>query len=421
MTTPDGYRRVSVGPERADDFLNVDQWAFAFTPRENRLAMALDLIPIERARAMEVTDPSRGNVGELVAVHSSFEFQMCVPGGRLVPTAGLTWVGVHTAHRRRGLLTEMIRDHFARSLERREVVSTLYAAEEEIYQRFGYGRGAHEVRLTIPRSPTLREVPGSDHLVVRLESLDEATHTNVILAVQSRLTRPGTVPVPADRAVRELFLDYEEQREGAEQNRIATVWDGDDPVAFAIFRRKLTWNPSGPEGKNSVAWTASLSAQASRRLWSVLTDMDLMATTETSWLAPDDPIVNLLADLRGAKPTLSDNLWVRVLEVKGALEGRGYAADCDVVLEVADKQIPDNAGLWRLRVVGGEATVERADAGVTPDLRLAVQELGATYLGGVSVAALAKAGLVEEVRPGAASELAVAMRSEIAPVANFPF
>src|SRR5690606_23891261 len=123
-------------------------------------------LPWDRTRAIEVADPSRGTVGTLAAVHSSFQFRTRVPGGRDVPTAGLTWVGVHPGHRRRGLLRSMISDHFARSLARGEAISTLFAAETEIYQRFGYGLAAAEARATLSRGAKLRPVDGSDRLIV---------------------------------------------------------------------------------------------------------------------------------------------------------------------------------------------------------------------------------------------------------------
>jgi hypothetical protein len=49
------------------------------------------------------------------------------------------------------------------------------------------------------------------------------------------------------------------------------------------------------------------------------------------------------------------------------------------------------------------------------DLALDVRELGAAYLGGTRLAALAAAGLVSESRPGAVGRLSTAMGWDPAP------
>ena len=60
------------------------------------------------------------------------------PGGRL-PCAGVTVVGVLPTHRRRGILDRMMRAQLADIRERGEPIAALWASEETIYGRFGYG------------------------------------------------------------------------------------------------------------------------------------------------------------------------------------------------------------------------------------------------------------------------------------------
>ena len=106
-----------------------------------------------------------------------------------------------------------------------------------------------------------------------------------------------------------------------------------------------------------------------------------------------------------------------------ALIQRRYACTVDVVIEVADDLFADNAGRWRLRAPGpagaegaaaaAAASCERTSA--PADLALPVQALGAAYLGGTRLSALAGAGLVSEMRPGAVAELSAAMSWDPAP------
>jgi hypothetical protein len=79
--------------------------------------------------------------------------------------------------------------------------------------------------------------------------------------------------------------------------------------------------------------------------------------------------------------------------------------------------LPANAGRWRLHCSGpGDGAVvscERTTAAA--DVSLPVSALGAGYLGGSRLGALAVAGLITEHRKGAVAELSAAMYSDPAP------
>jgi predicted acetyltransferase len=113
---------------------------------------------------------------------------------------------------------------------------------------------------------------------------------------------------------------------------------------------------------------------------------------------------------------------VRIIDVPGALARRRYSGPADVVIEVRDDLLPSNAGRWRLTTAGAELDggglqASCVPAGATPgaDVRLDVTALGAAYLGGTTLGALAAAGLVTEGRPGAVRELSTALSWEPAP------
>ncbi|WP_061960580.1 GNAT family N-acetyltransferase [Demequina flava] len=419
MSTPDGYRRVSIDSSRASEVLHVDSFAFAFTVPDKDRDFLTQILPWERTRAIEVADASRGTVGTLAAVHASFEFGMQVPGGHQIPTSGLTWVGVHPGHRRRGLLRDMIDDHFERSLGRGEAVSILIAAETEIYQRFGYGLATSDIQMELGRSVGLRDFPGADALIVEIDTANVDRHGDTMRAVQARQTRPGMVTQWDSHTVADVLMDLDADRDGAEELRIAIVRDGDEPVAWALFQRKLGWGSSGPDGRTRVRMWASTSPAATHRLVKVLTDFDLMSTTVMRNFTADDPLLLRIKDIRGAKLAVRDMIWLRVLDVPAALQARSYAADCDVALAITDKQLPGNEGTWRIRASEGTATVTRTDE--PADVTVAAQELGAAYLGGTTFAQLHAAALVSEHRPDAVRDLSRAFACEVAPAGNLFF
>ena len=95
--------------------------------------------------------PSTG--GSVVGGAGAFPFRMTAPGARLVDCAGVTVVGVMPTHRRQGVLTRMMRAQLIDERERGRPLAALYASEEPIYGRFGYGlatttgRGGDPARL----------------------------------------------------------------------------------------------------------------------------------------------------------------------------------------------------------------------------------------------------------------------------------
>lgn len=414
-----GYQSISVPEERLDEFFQVVQWAFVGEWLLEDRQDYVDALPVERARGLQVTDERRGEFGEIAAVHASFGTEMIVPGARRVSTAGLSWLGVHPAHRRRGLMTAMMHDHFSRSIARGEAVSALYAMEAAIYSRFGYGMGAQTVKAEIPRGSKMWPVEGADDLTVRLERADFDEHDQLVSDLQAQLTRPGTILNPVGSGRNARFTDPVGNRKGMEKWRLAIVEDRGEPVAYAFFRRRADSSIGIHDGVCQVREFGALTPAASQKLWETLTDFDLVETTYTENLATDDPLLHQLKDARGARSKVIDNLWIRLLDVPTALQAREYFHDCDVKVALTDKHVPDNAATWRLRIDGGEAEVTRTDA--PADLSMDVRHLSTVYLGGTSVESLSAAGLVREHTAGQARELAVAMMSPVAPLANWDF
>jgi predicted acetyltransferase len=90
---------------------------------------------------------------------------------------------------------------------------------------------------------------------------------------------------------------------------------------------------------------------------------------------------------------------VRLLDLPGALAARRYAVEGTLVLEVSDALRPRNQGRFRLE--GGPDGAACRPTDLPPDLALDVTDLGAAYLGGASLASLARADRVVERSPGA--------------------
>jgi len=397
---PAGYRLVDLPRDRLDDLLELDTWAFPMPQSVAELRELPSPLAWDRVHGVEA-DGARG----LVGMYAAYPFgRFPVPGSTL-PVAGLTWVGVHPGHRRRGILRAMIDDHLGRAAARGETVSALTASEPAIYGRFGYGLATRVASLTLRRGAALHPVAGSDAVEVSFEAFDFDRHAGLVAQVHeaagaSEPNRPGWVTRETPE-LREAFLaDPPMARGGLESRRLLVASRDGRPTGYAMLRRKLEWIDGSASGTVHVRETVALDAATAHALWSRLLDLDLTATIEVGQLTLDDPLFSLLVDLRAAKPRLSDNIWIRIIDVPGALAGRQYASDLDLVIEVEDDLVGANAGRWRVTAPAFSPDVTVSPTKDPWDVRLPVAALGALYLGGGSAASLAAGRLAS--RSGAA-------------------
>ena len=188
-----------------------------------------------------------------------------------------------------------------------------------------------------------------------------------------------------------------------------------------MFTSAERWDEDAglPEGVLEVSEAIAADPAATAALWGNLLSQDLLSEFHARMRPVDDPLLYLLADPRRVRSVVSDGLWIRLVDVGSALTQRHYACPVDVVIEVADELCPQNAGRWRLAAEAGaapagfRATCERTT--VPADVMLPVRALGAAYLGGTRLRAMAKAGLVNEATPGSLAALSTAMSWEPAP------
>ncbi len=416
MSTP--VTVTALGPERRDDVRHLDELAFSYVNADPEAATAT----LEWDRVFGATT-SDDRV--LAGIYGVYSLRLAVPrgpeGAAVVPMAGLTWVGVDPGQRRRGVATAMLRHHLHGLHESGgEAVSGLNASEPSIYGRFGYGLASSALTLRLRRGAALREVPGSDQVAVRVETADPERHGDLVADLHERACqqRPGMIALSAPMRAREL-LDPPHRRKDREPLRLVVAERDGRPTGYALMRRALAFTDGAADGVADVHDVVALDAATARALWGVLLDLDLMTSVNSPLVAGDDPLLALLVDVRSARPTRRDVLWVRLVDVDRALAQRTYAVDLDVVVDVIDPFCPWNARRWRLSGGPDGATCEPTSD--PADVSLDVRELAATYLGGTSLVSLATAGLVAQHRAGAVARLSTALRSGLEPVSPHGF
>ncbi|WP_432133022.1 MULTISPECIES: GNAT family N-acetyltransferase [unclassified Streptomyces] len=364
------------------------------------------LVDVDRCLGVWDGDACVGTAG-------AFDFRLTVPGGAAVPAAGVTMVGVAATHRRRGLLTSMMRRQLDDVRAWGVPLAVLTASEPAIYGRFGYGVATFQVNAEVDTARVRLAVPaGTDDVRLRYAEPDKAL--DVCEAVYARVVslRPGMLERRTGWE-RLALLDPVGERAGASPVQCVLAERGGEVVGFARFRVKPEWDGQGPCGTVTVRDVEALDPAAHAALWRFLFDIDLTSRVTTRGRPVDEAWLRMVSDVRRCGLRVRDGLHVRLVEVGAALSARGYLAPVDVVLEVEDAFCPWNAGRWRL--TGDAAGASCARTGDAADLALSASELGAVYLGGVSLASLAAAGRVTEVREGAVAKASVAFGSPVAP------
>ncbi|MEU0845997.1 GNAT family N-acetyltransferase [Streptomyces sp. NPDC005962] len=367
----------------------------------------------ELAHQRDATDLGRTlaafDGGVPVAGASIYRRMLTVPGG-VLPVAGIASVGVAPTHRRRGILTSMMRTQLTGLHEhRREPIAVLRPSEAGIYGRYGYGPATLGNQMRYDRR-AMRFRPGTDfgEGTIRLLHAGQARPILENVYDQARTTTPGWPDRQAPHwAVR--LADHPHRRGAATALRFAVHQETDGrATGYALYRHS-----SEPDAAVvQVVELAALSRQAYAALWRYLAGIDL-----STWIdyegAVDEPLPHLLADPRAVRAAPVDRLWLRPVDVDRALAGRSYSLPIDLVLDVRDDFCPWNTGRHRLQADGGNAACEPTTA--PADLRLTAAELGAAFLGGTSLTTLAAAGLVEELRPGALPLASAAFRGDREP------
>lgn len=374
---------------RSEDLIAKTAAAFAIDGRELTGAYQAGPVPLG-ALGAEVP----------VATFATFRKTLNAGYGTLVQAHLVTGVTVRTSHRRRGLLRRLMTEDLARAKADGVPIAALTASEASIYRRFGFGVATAERRVTVTTGPHFRLAAPTDG---RVDAADPSVLLDLAPSVFERTHRvtPGSI-----------------DRQERYRHSAAGLWDRDGGGDDLALRAALHFDAGGsPDGYVTYAFHGwehephtmevrdfvAATPDAYLALWDFLGSLDLVGRIIWNEAPADDPLVWALDDARALRAEAAqDMLWLRVLDVPGALEARRYGADGSLVLDVVDG-LGMAAGRYRLAVDGGTANVSRAD-GELPDLVLDAAELASLYVGGVRATTLREAGRISEENPGAVLE-----------------
>jgi predicted acetyltransferase len=342
-----------------DEMIRVDGVIFGSVWTADEIAVVRPTLELDRFRI--AVDGS-----QLVGVAGSFGLDMTLPGGRTLPTGGVTWVAVAVTHRRQGLLRRLLQAVHDDIDARGEPLAALGASEGAIYGRFGYGIASHDRVVRIDRSRVeFRPDVVPPHGTVRMAHGDELPGLLADRWERARFGRPGEM-ARSDTWHRKLIA-----LRGA-----ATAYAVHDD-GYAAWKTTQHWNYGHPAHEVELHELVAATPDAHLALWHTVLSLDLVGPIVSSNVPIDDPLPYYLVNPRHVRTTeVNDGLWINVRSVPAAFGARAYGTDDDLVVEADGRR-------WRIGASGCRRVRQRSDL-VTDHA-----SLGALLLGGTRPSALA--------------------------------
>ncbi|GAA4165252.1 GNAT family N-acetyltransferase [Gryllotalpicola daejeonensis] len=369
----------------------------------------------EHAPSRRVTGvyDAQGLIDEPVGTTQSWVAPLTLPGGAAVPLWSIASVTVAPTHRRRGIARALLESELRTAAAEGVPIAGLTASETVLYGRYGFGVATigenteietKRVRWTGP------DAPGRTRFVDPAALLPDA----LAIIDRARAVQPGGIRYD------DFMVGLATGLYGRDRAQVRTVrYDDAEGVPQGFASYTLTGNPADfTKHLVTVRWLVGATDEATAALWRFLLELDLVATVRAIERPVDEPVNWQLGDLRAAKRTPKDRLWLRILDLPAVLEARRYAAPATIALEVDD---PLEFAAGRFLLEAGSDGIGRVKplAGEVPQgaasLALPISELSATVLGGIAPTTLARAGRITERTPGAALTLERTFAAERTP------
>ena len=311
--------------------------------------------------------------------------------GRSMALGGVSIVGTLPEYRRLGLVRRIVEQAFRQMREAGQSVAALWASQAAIYQRYGYSLASHMRRYQIDSVDVNLIAPADESFTVSRHTPAEAFEE--IRAVYRDFIADRTLYLHRAKVMWHARILQEDQQTGPVYAAVCRDGSG-DAQGYVIYtlRADKVGHVARPQEivVRDLAW---LKMDAFRALWSFLGRHDLVGRITWGNAPTDDPTPELMAEPRMLHAGETEGVWLRIIDVAGALTNRGYHHDGELVIGVAaDRETPWNEGRYRLTVSGGSAEV--AASKDEPAVHFTIKSLASALCGFRRVRQLANWGLV---------------------------
>lgn len=312
--------------------------------------------------------------------------------GNAVSLGGVSAVATAPEYRRRGLLREITRQALAAQLDAGQSVAALWASQAAIYQRYGYTAATARVSYQIDSADVNLLQPADPQWTVIRSALPECMDD--IKATYRSYIAPRSLYLHRSAALWQSNLLSETA--DSEPVQVAVCRDADQQVqGYVIYTlsNNAVEHRSRSQGLQ-IRELLGLNVEAYRALWAFLARHDLVGRINWQRAPLDDPLPELLAEPRMLHSEINEGVWLRIVDVEGAMAGRGYNCDGEIEFSVLDDPLtPWNNGSYRVSVNDGTAAVTRI--GTASALTLSIKALASAWCGRHRLSQLASWGLLE--------------------------
>ncbi|HIL95121.1 MAG TPA: GNAT family N-acetyltransferase, partial [Pseudomonadales bacterium] len=315
--------------------------------------------------------------GKMASMFCTIPFTMRVAGNAM-PMGGISSVGTLPEFRRQGLSRKLMTKSLEMMHEQGQTVASLWASQAAIYQRYQFAM------TTVLRNYSIDTVDIRFHdgqeSTCHVRQSTPAEDFDTIKALYIEFIRHRSCYLHRSKAFWQFGMIEEVSEEGP--TRIGLSLDANNqPVGYVLYTLrgdKLEHAARSQEIRiREIVW---LNMDAYRSLWEFIGAHDLVGRVSWKSAPLDDPIAEILAEPRMLHTRDNEGIWFRIVDVEGALAGRGYKTDGSIRLGIDDDRLtPWNNGVYELNVTDGVAEVRKTDA--KPDIQLSLKTLSSLYTG----------------------------------------
>ncbi len=312
-------------------------------------------------------------------------------GGKSVQSAGIAGVGIAPEHRAGGVAREMLQAMLREERERGTPIATLFASTQYLYRSLGFEHAGHSIQYRAPVASLRPAEVDRTLLTRRIRKLERATFE--AMYVRTARENPGQI----DRD--DAMWDRKFSGHGTDEVFAYVFGPAEAPEGYLLYLPKRTDQRTFDLRVRDMVWNTP---RAARGILRFLYDQRSLVGDALWQGPPNDPLQTLIAEqCVMVENDHSERFFARILNVKKALEARGYRSDGELTFTVEDPIFEENSRAWTLSVKGKRPTVKPADKA---RMSVTINGLASLFSGMYDATKLASVGLMA----GPASSIAMA-------------
>ena len=312
-------------------------------------------------------------------------FDMTLPGGTQVPVAGVAYITTAPTHRRRGIQRNIMKRIHHDARNRGDIATILWASQSNLYPRYGYGNTmpVHNWHIDL-RHTKYEHAPTWTGHYVKAER-DEAIPLMTEAYERTRPNRTGMITRTPKR------WQYEIHPIDTKDEFFIIYKEGQNALAYARYTIEI--DPEDEfKGTLHVKEAVAATDSAHAALWRYLFDQELVDDLKARARPVDDPLIWMLAEPRRLRRSLTDAIWMKLLDIPAMLQKRTYPVEDTLIMQIIDAETDES---HNFSVEFGNEGATSRPTSAEPDLVMNESDLAAIYAGAVECSMLANIGLID--------------------------